>query len=234
MDVVKLTPLEDIMDKVTIDGGEVRHSIYHDDGEIENVAINNLMAIGNRLAADICSNRFICQVLIPIDFAKRLVANARAKSLLPEYLPKDVYGGMTGIISQMSIYVYNGCDILVHVPQFDTTFRVKVGDHHQLVKKEDVFLKLGPNKGFDLILPYHPQFGYAPPQILLAWIKEGYESPKAVMEKFAALPTQEKLAQLSNWEQRGFIDSQVLSLETGMIKPEELKLLGEYCEDSGN
>ena len=222
MEPPKLDKLEDIISGTFLDGGEIRHTI---DGE--NVAINNLMAVGSRLAADIMGNRFICQVIITEGFTDKLVEDAHSRSLLPEFMPRIQEGGLTGLIGQMAIYTWDRDYMLCHVPQFDLTWKVRIGDDHMLIKKEDAFLLTGPNKGFDLIIPYHPMLGYAPPQMLLQWIDEGYESPKAALESFKLLPSQEKLRHLVHWEYNGFGNSKMLALKEGLVTPEDLKLLPE-------
>lgn len=222
MDKILLNNPADIIQRDMLEGGVIRHTV--DD---ENVSLNNLMAVGSRLAADVMGNRFICQVIVPHEFEDRVIEAAHARSIFPEFLSRDEFGGLTGLISQMALYTWEENHAVCHVPQFDLTWKIIIGDHHRLIKKEDAFLLTGPNKGFDLIIPYHPMLGYAPPQMLLQWIDEGYESPKAVLESFKLLPSQEKLRHLAHWEYNGFGNSKMLALKEGLVTPEDLKLLPE-------
>src|SRR3990167_4293705 len=222
MTTVNLVNPARIINKDLLPGGEIRHTVNG-----ENVSINNLTAVGSRIAADVSGNRFICQMIVPMFYKDKLVEDAHSKSILIEFLPRDEFDGLTGLVNQMVVYTWSEDYAICYVPQFDTAWRIDIGDNHQLIKKEDGFKLLGPNKGFDLIFPFHPLMGYAPPRVLLAWIEEGYESPKDALEKIKSLTTGEKLRQLSTWEYYGYNDSQSLMLTEGLIDPEDLKLLGD-------
>ncbi len=215
--------------------GTVRHSLDH--GEelgVENVSLNNIMAAMNRLGADVQGNKFPAQVMLPPVFYERAMADAHSRSIMPEYLDRDRYGGIEGIIIHCSLYPWEGETVLLHTPHNDTVWELEVGTTHDLIRREAAFKLLGPNKGFDLIVPFNGmalQAGapiwkcIAPPRILLDWIAEGYESPKAVLDQIAVMAPKEQVLLLQEWHRVGYDDSVKLLTERGLLKPEVAGLL---------
>lgn len=214
---------KDILEGTWLEGGMIRHTIRHPDGSEENVSLNNILAACNRLSGDIYGNRFLAQIFLPESFWEKVLENAHSGSIFPEIMSRDKYGGVEGLINQVTIYHgFTEFDIVVHVPQFDLTWVLTVGPNHQLIAKTTAFELVGPNKGFDLIVPYHPALGYAPPRLLAQWVDEGYKSAEDVEQKIAALPPSEKLLLLAHWEELGYNDSRGLMIERGLAAPKEL------------
>lgn len=213
--------IEDILAREPVYGGKIRHTLPG-----ENVSINNLIAVHSTFAADVCGNRFEAQFLLPIEFYMKVEVLAASRGMFFRFMEKDVYGGVCGVISQATIQLYDGEQVLIYTPHNDLVFSFDVTDEHWLKSKETLANEVGINKGFDLIIPYHPSLGYAPPILLAQWVEEGYEKPKSVMDTIAKLPTGEKLALIAGWERNGWVGQGAEMLRLGIAKPEELMLLG--------
>ena len=213
-------------DKTPLAGGRIRHTYKG-----ENVSVNNLIAVQNRLATDICANRFRAQFYLPEDFWNQVVDACHERGLFPEFMRANEDGGVSGILQLATLQLYGGDTVLMYTPDNDILWEFTVGEEHQLISKEQAQALVGKNKGFDLILPYNPYMPegmeYAPPVLLAQWCDEGYESAKKVTEHIASLPPAQKLELLATWEHMGWTDSRSKMLERGLIAPEELALLPE-------
>lgn len=217
-------------------GGFIRHSLDHGDLGIENVALNNLLAARNRLSTDIYGNKFPAQFVLSPVFWERAIQDARSHSIIPEYVARDHYGGMMDIVGMSSLHQWEGATCLLYTPHNDTVWELEVGDKHDIVRREECLALLGPNKGFDLIVPYlpalgvhgnYPALGYAPPELLTKWIDEGYESPKNILTKIGELPPPDQMLCLSDWRRAGWLDSERILFERGLLAPEVLAALPE-------
>ena len=230
----------DILKLERCTGGMVRHSLDHGD-YVENVSINNLVAAGSRLSTDIYGNKFVTQAVLPTPFWDRVLQDARSRSIIPEYLNRDAYGGLLNLLPLCSVYEWTGATVLLHTPHNGVVWELEVGDRHDLLRKEQCLALLGPNQGFDLIVPYlpalgvaqptsYPALGYAPPEVLIKWIAEGYESPKAILAKIGELSAKEQQLMLGDWAKAGYQDSARILFERGLLAPEVLAALPAPAE----
>ncbi|MCC6191379.1 MAG: hypothetical protein IT318_20340 [Anaerolineales bacterium] len=229
-----MLPLDKLLHRDRRAGGVIRHSLDHGDLGIENVSLNNLLAAANRLAADVQGNKFPAQFVLSPVFWERAMAAARQHSIIPEYVQRDRYGGLLGIVLHGALYAWNGDTVLVYTPHNDVVWELEVGDRHEIIRREQAFALLGPNKGFDLIVPFNQlalQFGapvhacFAPPRLLLQWIDEGYDSPKPVLEQLGRLPAGQQRKVLLHWQEQGWTDSAGLLAQRGLLAPELAGLL---------
>lgn len=220
---MKLFTIEEILSKDLIDGGEVRTVYNLPDGEVEGVALNNLLASRTRLAADLQGNRLTAYFLLPSSFWSACLAELKHYGMTEDSLDVDSHGAVKDIISGCRFYHLPTLNhVIVYTPHNDVAWRLQVTENHHLITREQAFSILGPNKGFDLIFPYHFALGFAPPRLLLDWAAEGYESAAKALVDLAALPTTDKLKQLAGWERVGYTDSRGIMLERGLATPEEL------------
>lgn len=211
-----------------VPAGTIRHTLKHEDGYEENVSANNLLAVMNRLCGDANGNRTPIYYVLPQGFYKRVTSYLKdTLGVSLANLPKDREGGIRNCISQAVVYKWNGYQVLAYTPSNNTCWSLNVGDTHELIRKQEAFELLGPNKGFDPIVPFWTPYGYAPPRLLLQWAEEGFNIARDAIQKIAALPSPEKLQLLEAWEARGFRDSRQLMLESGIATNEELLLLPE-------
>lgn len=232
MEDVKTLPLPELLERPRLAGGMIRHALPHAD-YVENVAVNNLVAAGCKLAADLEGNRFFCQWALSYEYYGHLMDGLRARSIMPEYLPVDRNGGT--VIERFSVQPWDGDTVLLYTPHNDLVWELAVGAEHEVIRRQQAFALVGKNMGFDLILPYNPYMlrdgriyeTYAAPELLLQWAEEGYERAKSVIAQYTALPTAEKVQHLLGWEHNGFYRSRAALLAGGMATPEELEGLPE-------
>ncbi len=213
-------PVNELITRPRLHGGTIRF----ENENHENTTGGNLLALGGRLASDISGNRFGMQLLLPINYFEKFRIYLRQNQIIMENCEIDEFGGYLGLLQHSSISNWSGDTILIYTPHNDLVWSVDIGTEHSLIRREAAVDLVGINKGFDLIVPYHPMIGYAPPRILLEWVDQGYKSPVDILKTIALMPTKEKLELVSGWEALGYHESLPLMLEHSLITSEELAL----------
>lgn len=210
------------------DGGTIRTTVLHEDGE-EYVLLNNFNAIISRFCTDASGNKFGADFYLPPTLWETLDAQMKSEHGLDiNTLRKNKAGGIVSLVDNCTFYRRrHGIQLFIYSPHNDLWWRLKIGETHELIRKSKALELVGINKGFDMIVPYHPKLGYAPPQLLLAWAKEGYTQAKDTLRTIALMPRREQLQICDKWEAQGHYDARDFIEKLGLMAPEDLKLLGK-------
>lgn len=181
--------LEEMLSAEYLDGGEIRHRYFGLDGFEESVAINNLLAAQTRYARDLIGNSFGCYLVVPSWFWKILMKELMERQGRGEDGIRREPWGSFRTASDVSMYVDDTYPehVLMRVDTNGVFWKFKLGDDHRLLHRTAIRELVGPNKGYDLEIPYHPQLGYAPKYILKEWAEQGLIAARAALEQVEAL-----------------------------------------------
>ena len=208
-------------------GGTIRTVITEDGEVVENVLLNNFNAVISRFCTDASGNKFGADFHLPPSLWDTLTYQLKTEHGLDiGTLRKNKTGGVVTLISNCAFYRRShGTHLLVYSPHNDLWWRIQVGDVHELIRKPKALELVGINKGFDMIVPYHPALGYAPPQLLLDWAQEGYTQAKDTLRTIALMSRKEQLQLCEKWESQGHYDARNSMEKLGIMAPEDRKLL---------
>lgn len=174
----ELLTKDDILTLPRLLGGSIRHTVFNEDGSVESVAINNLLAIKNAFCTDFSGNQFGCYFIVPDSYWR--VMKREWRELYRNdwtWLPKDVNGGYQGMMPYVTIYVGGVSDLVVMKPDIgELVFEFTVGLTHEiLISKSALVEEFGYEVvGYDIrqvFVPWWEYYGcaYAPPGLLLSW-----------------------------------------------------------------
>lgn len=196
---------EEIIAEEAIPAGTLRHTIHHDEGD-EGVALNNLLAILSHHCTDFTGNKFGAYIVVPLTFWQKIRRDWQdTQGKDPDLLPKNVHGGYMGLFPYVTIYPAE-IDYILLKPDIGTlTYMFTIGDVHLLTWNKDKLVEAygWEAVGYDNRLPYVPWWDdhYAPPQLLLEWVKEdGYLPAFKLLEA----PPQDAIDQ---WIRQGLISA---------------------------
>lgn len=159
------------------DGGEVRSTVILPNGKEERVGLNNLLAVRNRFAVDYVGNKFGAYFVVPQDFWDACEEEWWERQMSdPNKLPRTKQGGIMGVIPRCTIYVAPDTDnrVLCRTDHNGVCWQFRITNRHELLRKTDAYLLLGPNMGFDPEVVFSPLLGhYASIKSLEAWAAKG-------------------------------------------------------------
>ena len=215
---------EEILAEEAIHAGTIRHTIHNSDGD-EGVSLTNMMAILAHHCTDYIGNRFGAYIIVPPTYWQKMRRDWQdTQGKDPNLLPRNIHGGYMGLFPYVTVYVAEGLDnVVILKPDVGTlSYAFIIGDEHKLIwNKDKLIARYGYEAvGYDNRLPYVPwfEFPYAPPQLLLAWVKDdGFKPALALLEN-------PPLAAIKQWVTQGFISA-----------PEDLKQIAapiDYEEGS--